>query len=397
VRILMLVATSVATDTRVLREAETLAGAGHRVHVIGKQVPPDWNPPAGVAVTSVGAGSVLRPQGSRSLASRRLSPPLRVARWALLPQHRNQSFSRWATGVLADGRGREFDVVHAHDFTALGVGRRLADLHGVPLVYDSHELWSGRPRIGRPTPLQAIRERRAEAAWGAGAVAVLTVGDGVAAALRDAYGWDHVQVVRNTFPRGDPGTARDRPTGAVYAGRLAPFRELEVIARASRDIDLPITLMGPADDTWLAGFDPGAAQVEPAATVDEVDVRLVRAGLALVTHSDRWANHRLAMPNKLFHAVKVGVPVVASDVGELGRLVRAHGIGTVYPCGDPAGLVGAVRDAVARYGDLCQAVRRSSDALSWDRDAAVLLALYERLGASARRYPEPSPPRKEPP
>ena len=44
-RVLMLVATSLATDTRVLREATTLVAAGHQVHIIGKQVPTDWTPP----------------------------------------------------------------------------------------------------------------------------------------------------------------------------------------------------------------------------------------------------------------------------------------------------------------------------------------------------------------
>ena len=35
----MLVATSVATDTRVLREARALVGEGHEVLIIGKDVP----------------------------------------------------------------------------------------------------------------------------------------------------------------------------------------------------------------------------------------------------------------------------------------------------------------------------------------------------------------------
>ena len=43
-RVLMLVATSVATDTRVLREAGTLVAAGHSVHIVGKDVPPDVAP-----------------------------------------------------------------------------------------------------------------------------------------------------------------------------------------------------------------------------------------------------------------------------------------------------------------------------------------------------------------
>ena len=91
-------------------------------------------------------------------------------------------------------------MVHAHDFTALEVGDELARGRGVPLVYDSHELWSGRPRVGRPTPLQARRERAREAEIGSRAAAVITVGEGVAGALREAYWWQHVHVVRNTFP-----------------------------------------------------------------------------------------------------------------------------------------------------------------------------------------------------
>jgi glycogen synthase len=376
----MLVATSLASDTRVLREATTLARAGHAVHVIGKQVPAGWVPPTGVTASSAGASSVFRAEGAPSLGGRRLSPPARGARWLLLPTHRNQAFGRWAAGAAADGADRDFDVVHAHDFTALEVGAALAARRRVPLVYDSHELWSGRPRVGRPTPGQNRHERAVEARLGSAADAVITVGDGVARELRARYGWRHVTVVRNTFPLPDPlPAAPASPAGAVYAGRLAPYRELEVIAAASRRVDLPITLVGPADETWLGRFDAGRARVRPALPVDEVDGLLTAAGLALVTHSDRWANHRLAMPNKLFHAVRAGVPVVATDVGELGALVRQHGVGELYRPGDAAGLARALDAARARYPELVAAVHAAAPALSWDTDAAALLGVYARL------------------
>lgn len=375
----MLVATSVATDTRVLREATTLVAAGHEVHVIGLRVPAGWEPPAGVTVSSVGAGSLLRPEGAPSLARRKLPAPVRAARWLLLPEHRNSSFRRWARAAEADARARAFDAVHAHDFTALEVAHRLAAERGVPLVYDTHELWSGRPRVGRPTPYQHAHELRVERRLGREAAAVITVGDGVARELRRLHGWEHVVVVRNTFPFEPPRPSRGQVTAAVYAGRLAPYRELEVLAAASRLVDLPMEAMGPADETWLAGFDPGRLTVSPARTVEEVDARLAAAGLALVTHSDRWPNHRLALPNKLFHAVRAGVPVVATDVGELAATVREHGIGTLYRPGDAADAARAVQEAVRRYDELVAAVRRAAPALSWDADATVLTDLYARL------------------
>lgn len=385
-RVLMLVATTVATDTRVLREATTLAAAGHQVHVIGRSVPPDYRPPGGVSVSSVGTSSVFRSEGADSLGGRVLPAQLRLARWLLLPRHRQSAFGRWAAGAVRDGASRRFDVVHAHDFTALRAGAELAARAGVPLIYDTHELWSGRPREYRPTPLLDRRERAVESRLGGGAAAVLTVGEGVAQALRTRYGWDHVTVVRNTFPAADPGPdgatgddGPDAPTGLIYAGRLAAYRELETIAAASARLELPVTLMGPADTAWLAGFDPGRAQILPPCPPEQVDPFLVRAGLVLVTHSDRWENHRLAMPNKLFHAVRAGLPVVATDVGELAKVVREHGLGTLYPPGDVAGLVQAVQTAVCDYPQLRAAVRRAAGPLSWDADARRLLGVYAAI------------------
>lgn len=383
-RILMLVATSVATDTRVLREASTLVAAGHDVHIIGKSVPADFVPAPGVTISSVGSSSVFRGQVNRSLSPSKPAPHLRFARWLLLPQHRNSAFGRWASGAVADGRGRAYDVVHAHDFTALRAGADLARLYDVPLVYDSHELWSGRLRLHRPTPVQALRERREEARLGTQAAAVITVGDGVADALKRRYGWTHLHVIRNTFPpaAGGPPAAA---VGAVYAGRLAPHRELETIARASRELPVPVTLIGPADETWLAGYDAGGAAVQAPIAADAVTTLLQQAGIALVTLSDASANQRLAMPNKLFQAVAAGVPVVATDVGELARLVRQHHVGTLYRMGHATDLVRAVRELIRDYELWCRRVAQVQETLSWDADAARLVHLYQGLAAEGGR------------
>lgn len=373
-RVLMLVWTGVSTDTRVLREARTLVDAGWSVHIIGRAVPSDFVAPQGITVSSCGA-----PPAAEGRV-RELNVLERAGRWLMLPEHVARRLAAWQRAALVEARRHQADVVHAHDFTALAVGATLAQEWDVPLVYDSHELWSGRPRVGRPTPWQARRQARLESALGARAAIVFTVGEGVAAELRKRYAWRDVRVVRNTFPRTPlPERRSGGPTGAVYAGRIAPYRELEVIARASRSTSLPITLIGPADAQFLARFDPGRARVEGSLPADEVDAVLSGAGLALVTHSDRWLNHRLALPNKLFHAVRAGVPVVATDVGELARTVREHDLGELYRPGDADDMVRAIERAVGRYDELQTRVRDAAGALSWDTDSEVLRASYDDL------------------
>ena len=375
-RVLMLVWTGVSTDTRVLREARTLVEAGWSVHIIGRAVPSDFIAPQGISVSSVGAPPAAEGR------SRELNVIERAGRWLMLPEHIGRRLAAWQRAALAEARSHQADVVHAHDFTALSVGAELAKEWGVPLVYDSHELWSGRPRVGRPTPWRTRQQARLEERLGARAAIVFTVGEGVADALRAAYGWRDVRVVRNTFPRAEvPDQRPGGPTGAVYAGRIAPYRELEVIARASRLTHLPITLIGPADAQFLARFDPGHARIEGSLPADDVDAVLAKAGLALVTHSDRWVNHRLALPNKLFHAVRAGVPIVATDVGELARAVREHDLGELYRPGDADDMVRAIDRAVGRYDELKAHVRAAAGALSWDTDGRVLVGAYATLQA----------------
>ena len=82
----MLVQSPVAGDTRVVREATTLAAIGHEMHVVGRDVPDDFVPPPGVTVESVGRARGLRPGGGGRPARDAL--PIRTARWLLLPEHR---------------------------------------------------------------------------------------------------------------------------------------------------------------------------------------------------------------------------------------------------------------------------------------------------------------------
>lgn len=377
----MLVATSLATDTRVKREAAALVEAGHTVHVIGRSIPDDFVPDEGVTTSSVGTSSVFRSAGGSSLQGRgKLPPHVRFARWLLLPQHSKSSFTRWAAGALADARTRDFDAVHAHDFTALEAGATLARERRVPLVYDTHEYWPGRTRQHRPNPIQRWNERRVERRLGGEAAAVITVGDGVASALRRDYGWSHITVVRNSFPaptRPDPELST--PTGALYAGRLAAFRDLETVALASDTSPLPIEVRGPADESWLETFERHRLVVSAPESVDEVTERLHVMGISLVTMSTGWENNVLAMPNKLFHAVHAGVPLVVSDVGQIAELTRHHDIGRTYRPGDPTDLVRAINEVVANYPELRQHAIDARAELSWPRDSAALIEVYRAL------------------
>jgi glycosyltransferase involved in cell wall biosynthesis len=404
-RVLALVQSPVAGDSRVLREAAALAAAGYAVHVVGRGVPDGFVPPPGVSVESVGRSAGLRPGGMRppTRAGRPGPQPLRralaAARWLLLPEHRARVEASWRAGAAArvDAylEAGPPDVVHAHDFNTLQLAASVADRTGAALVYDAHELWAGRARVGRPDPLRRRRAARREDELLARADLVVTVSEGIAQRLR-ARGAGASVVVRNTFPASTPGPAeRDplprRPSGLVYAGRIGPGRDLETLAAAApalADMRVRPVVVGPADPEYLAAFVAGLSahpgrdllDLRPAPLpVDEVDDVYRAAGLAVVTLDGSYENHRLALPNKLFHAVRAGVPVVAADLPELSRVVTGQGIGALYRSGDPASLAAAVADVVARYPDVVAAVAAAQGGFRWEHDADVLVGAYATL------------------
>jgi glycogen(starch) synthase len=393
-RILMLVQSPVAGDSRVLREAEALAAAGHTVHVVGRGVPEGFAGPDGVSVDSVGRGAGLRPGGTPGSRPGPgvLRPALDAARWFLLPEHRARVERAWRHGAAERVRAHISehgapDVVHAHDFTTLELAAQVAARTGAALVYDSHEFWRGRARHGRPEPLRRRRAATREDALLPRADLVLTVSDGIAERLRGS-GARRVVVVRNSFPaRPASGQLPARPAGLVYAGRIGPGRDLETLvdaAPALAAVGVRPVVVGPADAGQLArlharaGGRPVDLRPEPL-PLDDVDEVYRREGLAVVPLDDSCENHRLALPNKLFHAVRAGIPVIAADLPELARAVRGQGIGATYRPGDAGSLTAAVADVVGRYDDVLAAVAATQELYRWDRDAAVLVEAYDGL------------------
>ena len=85
------------------------------------------------------------------------------------------------------------------------------------------------------------------------------------------------------------------------------------------------------------------------------------------------------MPNKLFHAVRAGVPVVATDVQELRRVVEQHKLGVLYRAGDAGSLAAALREVAANYSVYAENVAAAAPELSWERDARVLTGIYAGL------------------
>ncbi len=361
----MIVKSGVVHDSRVRREAGALTKAGFRVTVIGDS----GAGPLSLDLSEVHFVRELSDAPPRKWG--RLSP----IRWLLLPEHRVRSERafRQAAQRLAVALG-PFDVVHAHDFPVLATVVGLAQRWNARVVYDSHEWWRGRARFGRPEPIRKWRQARLETRLIMRADRVVTVSAPLATLL-EGVGARDVAVVRNSFPAREM-VPQQPPSGIVYAGRISRGRDLETLLQVEGQLGVAVHLMGESDGSLEV---PDSVTVHSMAELKAVDELLVATGIAVVPLMAGPVNHDVALPNKLFHAVACGVPVVAADLPAMRSVVQKYGLGVLYKVGDPESLVRSVAQVVERYEEFRESVVSAQESLSWDRDAERLVELYREL------------------
>lgn len=392
-------------DTRVRKEARTLARDGYHVTVVclaAEDEPRDL--PREVRVL------VCKPVDERVLPGLvnpfRASTSGRLASWI-----RGGAWLRaYASNLRAWGRSAAracgpVDFWHAHDFTSLAavapaVGRK------VPIVYDSHELFIESGTASRlPIPARMFL-RWYEHHLVAAVSAVITVNEDIAEVLRERYQPRRVEVVHNCPDFWSPPSVRpdllrvsaripeDAPV-VLYHGRLVAGRGIQNLIAALRlpglgKVHLVLMGFGPSRDTLLelAG-DPQVSRVHvldpvsPSALLSWV----ASADVGAMPNPGLTLNDRFSTPNKLFECFAAGVPVVASDVPTMRRIIVDNPGGPLGVVCDPshaediAEALRSVLEAEAANGETlrqrCLAAARTR--WNWQLESRRLTTLYDDL------------------
>ena len=292
-----------------------------------------------------------------------------------------------------------FDVIHCHDLSTLPAALAIRDRQCPParVIYDAHELFP----FQFSSPGQRRYWERVERRWIQQADAVVTVNESAARFLAEHYGLSTSPgVIWNSFgtepdPTGQPVHAVVRPVGrdvalGVFQGNFSPDRNL-------RNLVESFSLLKNEASLWMIGS--GTLEEELKSLCREKQIRNVHfsgwveqqqllayvaaADFGIIPYSgERLLNMRYSSPNKLFEMIAAEIPVCASDLPELRRIVRGDGIGEVYPMSTPAKIAAALQDFIKRFRQNAfspAALQRAREKYSWARESRKLTALYDRL------------------
>ena len=405
-RVAMALYGDITYDSRVLREAETLARAGHDVTIHSLSGSAPNGSPFRVVAWAPDRSAALpggRRRDASAHSSRRIARIAASASWLVGYARNIRAWGHWA--VAAAG---EVDVWHAHDLPALlAVGRLVRPPVG--LVYDSHEIFMDAGTGARlPTVLRRFLAAY-EGLLARRAFALVTVNEAYAAVLERRLRPRRMIIVRNCPPRSSlstmpaglraaAGVASSRPL-ILYHGAFALHRGIEELAEAMLRPgleDAHLALLGLGDlRPVLEAFavDPrfgGRVHVLDAVPPHELLAWVEEADVDVMALQPSTLNHYLCTPNKLWESLAAGVPVVVSDFPVMRRIVLDDPdgpLGRTCDPRDPGSIAEAIREVIelepderARLRTRC--LRAAHERWNWEAESSRLVGLYTELAAT---------------
>ncbi len=290
---------------------------------------------------------------------------------------------------------RRASLLVSNDLDTLPAAYSVSRIKRLPLIYDSHEFFTEVPelqgRFARRVWLwfeQRIFPKLKD---------VITVSDSIAAAYQRKYGVA-VHVVRNLpsrdhLPQVQPLTPAE---AGIPEGKKVVILQGSGINR-DRGGEEAVGAMRYVDETVLLVVGSGDALPAMKKIVEEEGLqekvffiprqpleRLYRytalAGVGLSLDKDDSLNQLYSLPNKIFDYIYNGVPVLASDLPEVARIIKEYDVGLVLDEYSEEAMASAINWMLERdYKKMKkEQLQRAAATLVWEHEKETLKMIYEK-------------------
>ena len=333
-RIAVLVSNDLNHDQRVLKTCATLEAEGWTPVLIGRQMP----------------------------ESKPLNVPFEVRRLQLPFQRGAGFYAALQIGLLRALFRTGINAIWANDLDTLLPAFLVARAKRLPLVYDSHEYFTEAAGLtGRP--LQRGVWLMVERVIFPRLKAVITVNEGIADAYHERY--PHARggrpfVVRNmprkrSEPAPSPthwkerlGVPANAPLLIVQGAYLDKDRGVvQAVNALSEQPSWHLVVVGAGEEwEWArnqADKFNGRLVVLPKMPFDELCSLTASADVGLSLDQGVHGNYLMSLPNKLFDYIHAGIPVVATPMPEVARVVDGWKIGAVVKDSTPDRVIERLR------------------------------------------------------
>ncbi len=228
-------------------------------------------------------------------------------------------------------------LIHCHDLYTLPAGIALASQMGAKVIYDAHEL-----ETERVPPLPPERKsfiQNLEADCMPHTSGIISVSPFLVEYYKERFDGP-VNLVMNipevvsgkqvTTVRNRLGLSLETPLIIYTGGVGGPYRGLHLVVKGLAQLpEFQLAILGPRNpgyDEWIMGYikkyglNSRVHLMDPVAP-DEVVSVIQDADIAVCPIQDATLSYRHCLPNKLFESIQAGVPVCASNLPEMAKVL----------------------------------------------------------------------------
>lgn len=289
---------------------------------------------------------------------------------------------------------RDSDIVHCNDINTLPIGVMLKLFFNkkIKIVYDAHEYET---EVHGLSGIQKKLVQKLEKYLISYADKVMTVSDAIAEEYVKLYHIEKPSLVLNTpWYRNvekknifrDTFHIAQNKTIFLYQGGLSYGRGIEILIETFKSIKNHRSVI------VFMGSGVLEAQVKQASEEHEniffhqavnPDILLEytsSADFGILFYENNCLNHYYCSPNKMFEYMMAGIPVIASNLYEMRRLIEYYAIGVVAEENTPKGLRKAIEKAMLlEQNELQKNIQKVKEVYNWEEQEKILLEVYREL------------------
>ncbi len=370
-KVIISVISDLATDQRIHRSASTLHEQGFEVVVIGRKLP-----------------------GSMDLPER----PYQTKRFNLWFHKGPFFYLNYNCRLFWYLMFSKADVLFSNDLDTLPANYYIAKWKKLPLVYDSHEYFTGVPEL--------VNRHRKRNIWKSierkmvpKVDVMFTVNESIAGLYKEELGVKAI-VLRNvpeyfevvnvdkTKLRQELNLPVNKSIYILQGSGINIQRGAEEMVEAMQFISNGVLLIIGGGDVIeilktmvLQLHLEEKVLIKPKMPQEELKKYTRAADIGLSLDKDLSINYRFSLPNKLFDYIHAGLPVLASDLPEVKKIVEQYNVGMIAKNHDPKELAILLQQMTVDKQQMDQWKHNAllaAKELNWQKEKLVLVKEFQK-------------------
>ncbi|WP_371133337.1 glycosyltransferase [Sediminibacterium sp.] len=290
---------------------------------------------------------------------------------------------------------KKADLLYANDLDTLLPNYLISKIKKLPLIYDSHELFCEVPELVN-APFKQNIWRRVEKHILPKLKFCITVNDSIAKIFEKKYGVKFVAVrnISNTIEnfnpksKGELGLPDNKKIILLQGAGINIDRGAEELLDAMRLVDNAILLIIGSGDVWTTLREKIKKNYleEKVFLIDKIPKQELmhytfNADLGLSIDKNTNLNYVNSLPNKIFDYIQAGVPILASRLPEIEKIINDYKIGDFIADHQPENIAFKINEMLSsdKLLEYKNNTKLAAKELNWANEKQKLISVIKSV------------------